>query len=323
MRAVVRDRYGAPDVLRLAEVPTPAPGTGEVLVRVHAASVNPGDWRILRADPLLIRLMGYGLLTPKHPVLGQDVAGQVAAVGAGVTQFRQGDEVFGESPDCGGFAEYVCVPAARLAPKPGNLSFEQAASVPMAAVTALRGLRLAGPLRRDQKVLVNGASGGVGTFAVQIAKALGAGVTGVCSTRNVELVRSLGAERVVDYTRGDFTRDERDCDLILDAAAYRSIFDFRRVIRRGGTYVMIGGSTTRPFEVMLAGSLASMAGSRKYRFLASETTTEDLVYLTGLLETGKVAPVIDRRYPLSGVPDALRYVETGRARGKVVITVAA
>ena len=321
MRAVVRDRYGSPDILRLAEVPKPAPGEGEVLVRVRAASANAGDWRILRAAPFLIRLGGYGLLTPKHRILGQDVAGQVAAVGAGVTQYRQGDEVFGESPDCGAFAEYVCAPAARLAPKPTNLSFEQAAAVPMAAVTALRGLRLVGPLQPGQRVLVNGASGGVGTFAVQIAKALGADVTGVCSTRNMELVRSIGADRVIDYTREDFTRDEQAYDLILNAAAYRSIFDCRRALRPGGTYIHIGGSTARMFEVLLLGPLASRGRDGKFRFLASETTTEDLVFLTELLEADKVVPVIDRRYPLSGVPDALRYLETGRARGKVVIAV--
>lgn len=319
MRAVVRDRYGSPDVLRLAEVPKPAPGEGEVLVRVRAASVNAGDWRILRAAPFLIRLGGYGLLTPKHPILGQDVAGQVAAVGAGVTQFREGEEVFGESPDCGGFAEYVRVPTARLAPKPAKLSFELAAAVPMAGVTALRGLRLAGPLQPGRRVLVNGASGGVGTFAVQIARALGADVTGVCSTRNVEFVRSIGAAHVIDYTREDFTRHEQANDLILNAAAYRSIFDYRRALRPGGTYVHIGGSTARMFEVLLLGPLASLGRNGKFRFLASETTTEDLVVLTELLETGKVAPVIDRRYPLSGVADALRYLETGRARGKVVI----
>ena len=282
MRAVVRDRYGSPDILRLAEVPKPAPGEGEVLVRVRAASANAGDWRILRAAPFLIRLGGYGLLTPKHRILGQDVAGQVAAVGAGVTQYRQGDEVFGESPDCGAFAEYVCAPAARLAPKPTNLSFEQAAAVPMAAVTALRGLRLVGPLQPGQRVLVNGASGGVGTFAVQIAKALGADVTGVCSTRNMELVRSIGADRVIDYTREDFTRDEQAYDLILNAAAYRSIFDCRRALRPGGTYIHIGGSTARMFEVLLLGPLASRGRDGKFRFLASETTTEDLVFLTEL-----------------------------------------
>lgn len=323
MRAVVRDRYGSPEVLKLAEAPKPTPGNGEVLIRVRAASVNAGDWRILRADPFLVRLMGYGVLTPRHPVIGQDFSGQVEAVGADVTQFRQGDEALGESPDCGAFAEYICAPAARLAPKPANLSFEQAAAVPMAGVTALRGLRLAGPLQRGQKVLVNGASGGVGTFAVQIARALGAEVTGVCSTRNVDLVRSIGARRVIDYTREDFTRDEQAYDLILNTAAYRSIFECRRVLRPGGTYVHIGGATARMFEVLLLGPVASRGSNGKFRFLASETTTEDLLSLTELLESGKVVPVIDRRYALQEVPDALRYLETGRARGKVVVTLAA
>lgn len=323
MRAVVRDRYGSPEVLKSAELPKPAPGGGEVLIRVRAASVNAGDWRILRADPFLIRLMGYGLLTPRHPVLGQDVAGQVEAIGAGVTQFRPGDEVFGESPDGGAFAEFVCAPADRLAPKPASLSFEQAAAVPLAGVTALRGLRLAGSLQPGQRVLVNGASGGVGTFAVQIARALGAEVTGVCSTRNVDLVRSIGARHVIDYTREDFTRDEQAYDLILNAAAYRSIFEFRRALRPGGTYVHVGGSTARMFEVLLLGPVASRGGSGRFQFLASETTTEDLVYLTELLESSEVVPVIDRRYELPDVPDALRYLETGRARGKVVVTLAA
>ena len=323
MQAVVRERYGSPDVLELADVPKPAPGDGQVLIRVRAASVNAGDWRILRADPFLIRLMGYGLLTPRHPVLGQDVAGQVEAVGAGVSSFQPGDEVFGESPNGGAFAEFVCAPAGRLAPKPANLSFEQAAAVPMAAVTALRGLRLAGSVQPGQKVLVNGASGGVGTFAVQITKALGAEVTGVCSTRNVDLVRSIGAQRVIDYTREDFTRDEQAYDLILNTAAYRSIFECRRVLRPGGTYVHIGGSTARMFEVLLLGPAASRGSNGKFRFLASETTTEDLLSLTELLESGKVVPLIDRRYALQEVPDALRYIETGRARGKVVVILAA
>ena len=321
MQAVVRRRYGSPDVLELADVPRPAPGSGEVLVRVRAASANAGDWRILRGAPFLLRLMGYGLLAPKHPVLGQDVAGQVAAAGAGVTRFREGDEVFGENPGCGTFAEYVCVPAERLAPKPASLSFEQAAAVPMAAVTARRGLRAAGPLQPGQRVLVNGASGGVGTYAVQIANALGARVTGVCSTRNVDLVRSIGAGRVIDYTRDDFTRDGQAYDLIVDAAAYRPLFACRRALRPGGTYVLIGGSTGRMLEVLLLGPLAALGGHGKFKFLASETTTEDLVDLTPLLETGQVQPVIDRRYALRDVPDALRYMETGRARGKVVVTI--
>lgn len=320
MHAVVCHRYGSPDVLELAEIPRPTPASDQVLVRVHAASVNAGDWHILRADPLLIRL-GYGLLKPKHPVPGQDVAGEVEAVGAGVTRFRPGDAVFGECPNGGTFAEYVCAPANRLAPKPANLSFEQAAAVPMAAVTALRGLRLAGALQPGQRVLVNGASGGVGTFAVQIAKAFGAEVTGVCSTRNAEMVRSIGAERVIDYTQEDFTRQVNAYDVILDAAAYRSVRECRRALRPGGVCVMVGGTTARLFEFLLLGTLFSVTGNRRFAFLASETTTEDLVELTGLLEAGRVAPVIDRRYALHDVPDALRYLETGRARGKVVIDI--
>ena len=321
MQAVVRDRYGSPDVLRLAEVPQPAPAAGEALIRVHTASVNAGDWRILRASPMLIRLGGYGLLKPQHPVLGQDLAGKVEAVGAGVTGFEPGDAVFGESPDCGTFAEFVCAPVARLAPKPANLSFEQAAAVPLAAVTALRGLRLAGPWRTGRKVLVNGASGGVGTYAVQIARALGAEVTGVCSTRNVELVRSLGADRVIDYTREDFTREMDGYDLILDAAAFRSVRECRRALRPSGTYVHVGGSTARLFEVLLLGTLFALIGNRNFTFLASETTTEDLAELTKLLEAGTVKPVIDRTYRLRDVAGALRYLETGRARGKVVVAV--
>lgn len=320
MQAVVHRRYGSPDVLETAEIPRPAPAAGQVLLRVRAASANPGDWHILRADPPLVRLMGYGLLKPRRPVLGQDVAGTVEAVGAGVTGLRPGDAVFGECPEGGAFAEYACAPTGRLAPKPARLSFEQAAAVPVAGVTALRALRRAGPLRPGARVLVNGASGGVGTFAVQIARALGAEVTGVCSAANGEIVRALGAHRVMDYARTDFTRDGPGYDLILDAAASRPLPACRRALRPGGSYVLVGGSTPRLFQIMLLGPLLSLAGTRRLLGLVSETTTADLERLAGMIEAGQVRPVIDRRYALREVADALRYLETRRARGKVVIT---
>ncbi|KYF61386.1 NAD(P)-dependent alcohol dehydrogenase [Sorangium cellulosum] len=319
MKAIVQHEYGSADNLRLEEIPTPAPGDGGVLVRIEAAAVNAADWHKMRADPFFLRFAGFGLLAPRHRVPGADIAGRVEAVGKSVTRFRVGDEVFGDlsSHGWGGFAEYVCTSEEALAPKPSNVSFEEAAAVPMAAVTALQALRDCGRVRAGQRVLVNGASGGVGTFAVQIAKALGAEVTGVCSTANVDLVRSLGADHVVDYTRVDVTRSGHDYDVILDAAAYRSVSDYRRVLRDGGTYVLIGGTTGAFLRVALLGR---WSGSRAMKLHAARPNAADLVALKELIEGGGVRPVIDRRYPLSGVPEAVRYVETLRARGKVVIT---
>jgi NADPH:quinone reductase-like Zn-dependent oxidoreductase len=318
MKAIVHYNYGSPDVLKYEDVQKPTAGDDEVLIRVLAASVNPADWHTLRADPFLIRLMGDGFWKPKNKLLGIDVAGQVEAIGRNVKEFRPGDAVFGACKSA--FAEYACVREDRLALKPPRTTFEEAAAVPVAAISALQGLRDKGRIQRGQKVLINGASGGVGTFAVQIAKAFEAEVTGVCSTRNLDLVRSIGADHVIDYTREDFTKSGQRYDLILDAAAYRSISDYRRALNPNGIYVLVGGSVARLFQVLLLGPWFSMTGN-KMGFMMARITKEDLVFLKGLLEAGKVVPVIDRRYPLNEVADALRYLEEGHARGKVIITV--
>jgi NADPH:quinone reductase-like Zn-dependent oxidoreductase len=321
MQAVTYAAYGSPDVLKLQAVPKPAPQAGEVLIKVHAAGVNAADWHLMRGEPFLVRF-SYGLRKPKHPILGYDVAGVVEAVGEGVTQWKPGDAVFGDisASGGGGFAEYVCAPASVLAPKPANLSFEQAAAVPLAAVTALQGLRDLGKLKAGQKVLIVGASGGVGTFAVQLAKLLGAEVTAVCSTRHVQLVRSLGADHVIDYTREDFARNGQQYDLILAVNGNRSISDYQRSLRPQGIYVAIGGSMTQLFQAMLLGPLLSMRSGKKMGNLMAKANPKDLLLLKEWLEAGKIAPVIDRCYPLSEVPNALRYMEEGHAQGKVVIS---
>ena len=323
MKAIVYTEYGPPDVLKLEEVPKPAPSDDEVLVQVHAAAVNYGDWAILRGKPFVVRLMSGGLLRPKHTTLGMDIAGQVEAVGGNVKQFRPGDEVFGDVSACGfgGFAEYVSVPETALALKLANISFEEAAAVPMAGVVALQGLRDQGEIQAGQKVLIVGASGGNGTFAVQIAKSFGANVTGVCSTRNVDLVRSIGADHVIDYTREDFATSGQRYDLILAAGGYRSILDYRRALSPQGTYVMVGGAMAQVYQAMILGPFISMTGSKRMTNLAAMPSQEDLVFMKELLEAGKVVPVIDRRYPLREVADALRYYGEGHSRGKVVITV--
>ncbi|WP_437515791.1 NAD(P)-dependent alcohol dehydrogenase [Sorangium sp. So ce1099] len=319
MKAIVQYEYGSADNLRLEEIPTPEPGDDGVLVRIEAASVNAGDWHMMRADPFFLRFIGGGLFAPKHRVPGADIAGRVEAVGKNVTRLRPGDEVFGDlsAHGWGAFAEYVCTSEEALAPKPSNVSFEEAAAVPLAAVAALQALRDCGQARAGQRVLVNGASGGVGTFAVQIAKTLDAEVTGVCSTGNLDLVRSLGADHVVDYTRVDVTTSGQEYDVILDAAAYRPISDYRRVLRDGGTYVLVGGTTGAFLRV---GLLGRWSGSKAMKVHASRPNSADLIAVSKLIEGGRVRPVIDRRYPLSGVPEAVRYLESRRARGKVVIT---
>ena len=323
MRAIVYEEYGSPDVLNFQEVEKPAPMEDEVLVKVHAASVNAADWHIMRADPPLVRLMGFGLLRPKYKILGADIAGRVEAVGRNVSQFRPGDEVFGDlsGDGFGGFAEYVCATEDVLASKPADTSFEEAAAVPLAAVTALQGLRDKGQVRQGQKVLINGASGGVGTFAVQIAKSFGAEVTGVCSTSKVDMVRSLGADHVIDYTQEDFTKNGQHYDLILAANGYHPISDYKRALSPEGTYVMTGGSGAQMFQSMTLGPILSMSGSKKLGNLSMKANKGDLIFMKGLLEAGEVTPVIDRTYPLAEVPEAMRYLEEGHARGKVVITV--
>jgi NADPH:quinone reductase-like Zn-dependent oxidoreductase len=320
MRAIVFHNYGSPDVLKLEEVQKPTPRDSEVLVKVHAAALNAGDWHVLRGE-LLHRLVGTGLRKPKQKILGDDIAGRVEAVGRNVKQFQSGDEVFGTC-NYGGFAEYVCVPKTDwLALKPANISFEEAAAVPIAGITALQGLRDKGQVQSGQKVLINGASGGVGTFAVQIAKSFGAEVTGVCSNRKKDLVRSIGADHVIDYTQEDFTRSGKRYDMIFAAGGHHSILDYKRALDPEGTFVCVGGSATQYFQALFLGSMISMLGRKKMGVVMPMPNQKDLLYLMDLVEARKVVPAIDRCYLLSEVPEALRYLEQGRARGKVVITV--
>jgi NADPH:quinone reductase-like Zn-dependent oxidoreductase len=321
MRAIVYHQYGSPDVLKCEEIEKPIAGDDEVLIKLCAASVNPLDWHFMRGKPLPARLMMGALRRPKHKILGCDIAGRVEAVGRNVRQFQPGDEVFG-AKSLGAFAEYVCVAEDRLARKPANVSFEAAAAVPVAAVTALQGLRDKGRIQGGHKVLVDGASGGVGTFAVQIAKWFGAEVTAVCSTSKLDTARSTGADHVIDYTRENFTQSGQRYDLILAANAYHhSIFDYRRALSPNGIYVLAGGGGVQLLQGLLLGPLLSRMGSKKMRFVGAKLNKKDLDLLKDLLESGKVVPVIDRRYPLSDVAEALRYLEEGHARGKVVITV--
>jgi NADPH:quinone reductase-like Zn-dependent oxidoreductase len=321
MKAAVYTRYGPPDVVQITDVEKPSPQDDEVLIRVRAASVNPLDWHFMRGTPYFLRIM-TGLLNPKDPRLGVDVAGQVEAVGRNVTQFQPGDAVFGSCR--GAFVEYACTPESALVTKPDNVTFEQAASVPVAAYTALQGLRDKGQLQPGHKVLINGAAGGVGTLAVQIAKSFGAEVTGVCSTRNVDLVRSLGADRVIDYTQEDFTKGGQRYDLIFDCVGNHSLSAYRRVLSPKGTYIAVGGPSGRWMIGALAGSVAALVLSRfvsqNFVTILAKRSKQDLTLVQKLMESGKVTPVIDKRYRLSEVPEAIRYLEEGHARGKVVIT---
>lgn len=323
MKAIVYHAYGDADVLELREITKPVPADDEVLVRIRASSVNPVDWHMMTGLPYLLR-MAEGLRAPKSERLGRDYAGVVEGVGADVTRFRPGDEVFGGRN--GAFAEYVCVREDRgIVPKPAHLSSEEAASLGVAGLTALQGLREKGGLRSGQKVLINGASGGVGTFAVQIAKAAGAEVTGVCSTEKVVIARSLGADHVIDYTREDFTLSKQRHDLMLDIAGNRSWSDCKRVLSDDATVVIVGGPKTNrwigPFGRTIRVQLASVAGSRTVRTFIAKSDREHLAALLELVEAGSVTPVIETRYELSEVPEALAYVGEGHARGKVVITV--
>jgi NADPH:quinone reductase-like Zn-dependent oxidoreductase len=320
MKAIVYTKYGSPDVLHLKDVEKPTPKDDEVLIKIRAASVNAYDWHFLTADIFLIRLMGGGLLKPKDSRLGADIAGQVETVGRNVKQFQPGDEVFGDIGH-GGFAEYVCAPESRIVLKPANLSFEEAAAVPMAALTALQGLRDEGRIQPRQKVLVNGASGGVGTFAVQIAKAFGAEITAVCSPRNLEQAHALGADLVIDYTREDFTQNGEQYDLIFAANGYHPLSAYKRALTPQGIYVMAGGTMAQIFQAMLLGSWMSKKGGKKMGGVSAKIDQKDLGIIKELLEAGKVVPVIDKRYPLSEAAEALRYLGEGHARGKVVITV--
>ncbi len=322
MKAIVSTKYGSPDVLQLKEVEKPTPKEHEVLVKVQATSINAADWHLLTADIFLVRL-NMGLFKPKNTILGCDIAGRVEAVGSGVTQFKPGDEVFGDNfgHNFGGFAEYLTASESDLALKPANLSFEEAAAVPLAARTALQGLRDLGKIQAGQKVLIHGASGGVGTFAVQIAKYYGAEVTAVCSPRNVELARTLGADHVIDYTKEDFNLNGQKYDIILAVNGYHPISDYQRALTPRGIYAMTGGSISQMFEVMLQGPRLSKKDGQQMKALTLKPNPKDMPLLKELLETGKVVPVIDRRYSLSEVPDAFRYFGEGHAKGKVLITV--
>jgi NADPH:quinone reductase-like Zn-dependent oxidoreductase len=317
MKAYIYERYGPPETLRMAEVDKPTPNADQVLVKVRAASVNAADWHVLRGKPLFYRAT-LGLLRPKHQILGGDIAGQVAAVGGGVTEFQPGDEVYANLLDhgYGGFAEYVAVPVEVVSLKPATLSFEEAAAVPMAAVTALQGLRHHGDLHPGQQVLVNGATGGVGSFAVQLAKAAGAEVTAVTSTPNLELVRSLGADHVVDYTTTDALEDGRRYDLILDTVGNRSVRELRRVLAEGGKAAVTGFTSV----AKLLG--VSLRGGKDIAQVMAHVTAKDLELLSGLIEAGKVRPQIDRRYRFADLPAAVAYLEQGHARAKVVVEVA-
>jgi NADPH:quinone reductase-like Zn-dependent oxidoreductase len=318
MKAVLQTKYGLPDVLKFVEAEKPFPKADQVLIRVHAVGLNMADWRLLTGNPFFIRLMGLG----KGKIPGSDMAGRVQAVGQDVKQFHPGDEVYGDilSFGSGAFAEYVCVPKKAVAKKPSNLSFEQAAAVPMAAITALQGLRDLGQIQPEQKVLIYGASGGVGTFAVQIAKAFGAQVTAVCSTGKIDMVRSLGADHVIDYTREDFTQNKECYNLILAANGYCPIWKYRQALAPRGVYVMAGGSMRQIFQAVLLGRLLSREGGRKLTSLTAKANQRDLLTMKELIEAGKVTPLIDNCYPFTEIHTAFRYLGEGHARGKVVIT---
>ncbi|HET6987937.1 MAG TPA: NAD(P)-dependent alcohol dehydrogenase [Kribbella sp.] len=326
MKAIVQHRYGSPDVLEFTDVDKPVPADREVLVRVHAAALNARDWHVLRGDPYLVRPSAdLGWRRPNVQIRGTDFAGQVEAVGSAVTGVRVGDEVYGDAQ--GAFAEYVAVPEDKVAAKPANLGYEQAAAIPLAATTALTGLRDVAKLQPGQRLLINGASGGVGTFAVQLGKALGAEVTGVCSTRNVDLIRSLGADDVIDYTSSDFSRTGRRYDVVLDLVGNRSLTALRRALVRNGTLVLsgggvfTGGSWFGPVGLMAKGTLSAPFVRQRVVLLKPTINTANLVTLCELAESGKLVPAIDRTYPLSAAADALRYLEAEHARAKVVLTV--
>jgi len=322
MKAIVYTKYGPLDVLELKEVEKPTPKDNDVLVKIYATTVTPGDVIVVKGEPFPVRFWS-GLLEPKHKIPGKEMAGRVESVGRNVTQFQPGDEVFGDLTVCGlgAFAEYVSVPETAIALKPANLTFEEAAAVPESALVALQGLRDHGQIQPGQKVLINGTSGGVGSFAVQIAKSFGADVTAVCSTRNLNMARSLGADHVIDYTQEDFTQNGQHYDLILAANGYHPISDYRHALSPEGIFVATGGSMAQTFEAMLQGPIISMTGSKKMGNMLVKPNKDDLVFMKKLIEAGKVVPAIDRRFPLSEFAKAFQYLEEGHAQGKVVIMV--
>ena len=320
MKAVVYTEYGSPDVMRLAEVEKPAPKDHDVLVKVHAVSVNRSDWEALVGKPLYARM--DGLFRPSVSILGADIAGRVEAVGSAVREFQVGDEVFGETLRYhDGFAEYVCVPEKAMLRKPAWMSFAEAAAMPQAGGIAVQAMRDKGQVKAGHQVLINGAGGGAGTYAVQLAKCFGAEVTGVDNTGKLEFLRSLGADHVIDYTREDFTRTGKQYDLILDVIAHRSVFAYQRALKPGGRYYLVGGSVASMFQILFLGRLIRNATGKRIRILVVRPNRDDLKFLIGLREAGKITTVIDREYPLSEVPDALRYLGEGHAKGKVVITI--
>lgn len=323
MKAAVYTKYGPPEVLRIKEIAKPTPGDNEVIVKVHAASVNAADWRMMRAIPFLVRLYA-GLFRPKKfPVLGADIAGRVESTGINVNQFKPGDEVFGDvfASGFGGFAEYKCARENELVLKPSNISFEEAAAVPLACLTALHSVRDSAQVQAGQKILINGASGGVGTFAVQIAKYFGAEVTSVCSTGKIAQARELGADHVIDYTQEDFTKNGQQYDAIIAVNGFHSIFDYRRSLKPHGIYAMTGGNSAQLFQALILGPFLSLMGKQKLVAVSSKPNQVDLMFLKKLLEAGKLKPIIDKRYPFSDISAAIRHVEQGHANGKVVISI--
>ncbi len=320
MKAIVNTEYGTPDVLQLKEVERPTPKDDEVLVKVYATGLNFSDWGLLQGS---FRLFGFGLFRPKHHILGADMAGRVEAVGKDVKEFRPGDAVYGDLSwsGRGGLAEYVCAPVGMLARKPANLSFEEAAAVPMTAGVALQALRNKGQIQPGQKVAISGASGGVGTFAVQVAKAFGAQVTAITSTKNMEMARTIGADQVIDYTKEDFTANGHRYDLILAANGYHRLSDYRRVLTPTGRYVMTGGSGVQMFEAMLFGPFVSRASQQQMGNMLYRPNKEDLTCLTELIEAGKVVPVVSKVFPLEEAADAFRFYGAGHVQGKIVITI--
>ena len=322
MKAITYTKYGSPEVLQLKDVEKPVPKDNEVLVKIIAASANPADWHMIRGEPKFARL-AFGLFKPKNVIPGIDIAGIVEAVGKNAIEFQPGDEVFGDCGWGGAFAEYACATENRLVLKPANISFEEASTILVAGITALQALRDKGKIQSGQNVLIIGASGGVGTFAVQLAKYFGAEVTGVCSTRNLDLVRSIGADKAIDYTKEDFTNTNQRYDLIIDNVANRSVNNLNRALSPNGICVIVGfSSVSRMFQQMFLGQLISVTGNKKIIGLgAAKSNKKDLLLLKDLLEAGKIKPVIDRCYPLSEITEAIRYLEEGHARGKVVITI--
>jgi NADPH:quinone reductase-like Zn-dependent oxidoreductase len=320
MKAIIYTQYGSPDVLQFTDIPKPTPKDDEVLVKIHAVGLNAADWHLMRADPFLARFSA-GLFKPKNPILGEDIAGTVEAVGSAVTRFKPGDAVF--ACYARGLAECVCAPESKLTPKPANLSFEEAAAVPMAALTALQGLRDHGKIQPTQKVLIHGASGGVGTFAVQMAKHFGAEVTAVTSTTKMNAARALGADHVIDYTREDFSQNGQHYDLIFAANGNRSMSDYERALTPTGKFIMAGGTNAQMFQALVFGGLKSKKGGKTMKIFLASSSPEDLTIIKDWIEAGKIRPVMDRCYPLEQTVEAMRYLEAGHAKGKIVVTIGA